>query len=146
MNKKILVFLVIVMSLVSCEKTYDSNIVVEKLAESSTSWNGDALPEYHKGRPVVTVLKITIPPKTKLKWHKHLVINSGILLKGSLKVVDKNQKELFLNEGDVIIELVNKFHFGVNEGDIPAEIVVFYSGVEGVPITVLKDGDTSSIN
>ena len=47
MNKKILVFLVIVMSLVSCEKTYDSNIVVEKLAESSTSWNGDALPEYH---------------------------------------------------------------------------------------------------
>lgn len=128
--------------LVSCKKEYAKEIVVEKLAETSSSWNGDALPSYATGKPKVTVLKITIPPKTKLKWHKHLVINSGILLKGALKVVDESGEELFLNEGDVIVELVNTYHYGINEQDVPAEIVVFYSGTVGVPITVLKDDST----
>lgn len=130
---------------ISCKKDFKNEILVETLAETSVSWNGDALPAYGAGKPKLTVLKITIPPKTKLKWHKHLVINSGILLSGALKVIDENEEILFLKEGDVIVELVNKYHYGMNEGDIPAEIVVFYSGTEGIPITVLKEGtDTNS--
>lgn len=129
----------LILFITSCKKEYTKDIIVEKLSETSSSWNGDELPAYGTGKPKITVLKITIPPKAKLAWHKHLVINSGLLLKGNLKVIDETGDVLFLKEGDVIVELVNKYHYGINESDKPAVIVVFYSGNVGVPITVLKD-------
>ena len=121
----------------SCAVSKVTEIQVVKLAETSKSWNGDDLPNYPKGKPKITVLKITIPPKTKLHKHYHPVINSGIVLKGELKVVDINGNILLLKEGDVVVELVNKVHYGINEGKKPVEIVVFYSGTTDVPITVL---------
>jgi quercetin dioxygenase-like cupin family protein len=139
MKKLGLIVAIVSMIVASCQEKHSTKIVVENLAETTKSWNGDLLLNYGEGQPKITVLKITIPPKTKLKWHKHLVINSGILLKGALKVVDENEDVLYLKEGDVIVELVNKYHYGINESDLPAEIVVFYAGTEGVPITVLKD-------
>ncbi len=136
--KKILVLFSFVLVLSSCRATKTKEIQVVKLAETTKSWNGDKLPNYPEGNPKVTVLKITIPPKTTLHKHYHTVINSGILLKGALTVVDIDGKILELKAGDVIVELVNKVHYGVNKGNKPAEIVVFYAGVEGLPITVVE--------
>ena len=140
--RKGLIYLVVLVSVlllnVSCKTSKITEIQVVKLAETTKSWNGDLLPKYPKGNPKITVLKITIPPKTTLHKHYHPVINSGILLKGELKVVDINGNELYLKEGDVIVELVNKIHYGVNEKNKPVEIVVFYSGTEDLPITVLE--------
>ena len=130
-------FLFLILLISSCAVSKVKEIQVVKLVETSKSWNGDALPNYPKGKPKITVLKITIPPKTKLHKHYHPVINSGILLKGELKVIDINNNELILKEGDVIVELVNKIHYGINEGRKPVEIVVFYSGTVDLPITVL---------
>ncbi|MBC7654752.1 MAG: cupin domain-containing protein [Oligoflexus sp.] len=113
-------------------------IEVTKLAESIQSWNGDKLPSYPTGQPKITILKIIIPPHQKLDLHKHLVINAGILLKGVLTVFDEKNNMLELKAGDSIIELVNKYHYGENKGDEPAEIMVFYAGVVGTPITVKK--------
>ena len=122
----------------SCAVKRNQKIEVIKLVETTKSWNGDKLPSYPEGKPKITVLKITIPPKTTLHRHYHPVINSGILLKGELKVVDIDGNTLCLNAGDVIVELVNKVHYGVNEGNKPVEIVVFYAGTEDLPITVLE--------
>ena len=130
-------FLLVILFLTSCAASKVTAIKVEKLAETSKSWNGDDLPNYPTGKPKITVLKITIPPKTKLHKHYHPVINSGIVLKGTLKVVDINENVLILKEGDVIVELVNKIHYGINEGKNPVEIVVFYAGTKDLPITVL---------
>jgi hypothetical protein len=33
---------------------------------------------------------------------------------------------------------VNTPHYGMNEGKVPAEIVVFYAGVVDTPITVVE--------
>jgi quercetin dioxygenase-like cupin family protein len=115
-----------------------AKIEVTKLAESTQSWNGDKLLAYPEGQPKITILKIVIPPHQKLELHKHLVINAGVLLKGILTVVDDKNNVLELKAGDSIIELVNKYHYGENKGDEPAEIIVFYAGVEGTPITVKK--------
>ena len=135
--KHLLFYGVLILFLSSCGASKIKEIQVVKLAETSKSWNGDALPNYPEGKPKITVLKITIPPKTKLHKHYHPVINSGILLKGELKVVDINDNVLILKEGDVIVELVNKIHYGINEGRKPVEIVVFYAGTKDLPITVL---------
>ena len=102
MKIRILFFTICLLVLTSCGASKIKEIQVLKLAETSKSWNGDALPNYPKGKPKITVLKITIPPKTKLHKHYHPVINSGILLKGELKVVDVNNNVLILKEGDVI--------------------------------------------
>lgn len=124
----------------SCNSSEISQeITFEKLAESTQSWNGDTLPSYPEGQPKVTILKASIPPKAKLEMHEHLVINAGLLLKGELTVIDEFGNRLELKAGDTIIELVNTFHFGINEGTETAEIVVFYAGDDKTPITKIKE-------
>ncbi len=36
------------------------------------------------------------------------------------------------------IEVVNKWHYGKNKGRRPAELIMFYAGTPGVPITIKK--------
>jgi quercetin dioxygenase-like cupin family protein len=136
---KIKIFLIgLAILFVSCATKKKQTISVVKLIETTTSWNGDPLPKYPQGTPKVTVLKITIPAKTKLKKHYHPVINTGIIIKGELTVIDKSNNVLHLKPGDVIVELVNKIHYGINKRNTPVEIIVFYAGTTDLPITVLE--------
>ncbi len=121
------------------DQTHKHKIEVAKLVESQNSWNGDSLPAYPTGKPKITILRITIPPHAELKVHKHPVINAGVLLKGELTVISEKQDTLHMKAGDPIVELVNVWHRGKNEGNEPAEIMVFYAGTEGTPITVLQE-------
>lgn len=111
-------------------------VQVSVLAKTGTSWDGGSLPAYPRGEPEITLLKIIIAPGTKLPVHEHPVINAGVLLKGRLRVVKRDGKVLNLKAGDAIVEVVDSWHHGVNPGDEPAEIIVFYAGVKGSPITV----------
>ncbi len=113
-----------------------NSVKVDILAKTSSSWNGGTLPEYTKGKPEVTILRITIPPKVQLPLHKHPVINAGVLLRGELTVVTEEGKKLHLKSGDSIVEVVNTWHYGKNEGNEPAEIIVFYAGIQNSPITI----------
>ena len=115
-----------------------SGITVDVLAKTSSSWNGATLPAYATGQPEVTILKIVIPPKIRLPLHQHPIINAGVLLKGELTVITENNKTLHLQAGDPIVEVVNTWHYGVNEGNEPAEIIVFYAGILDKAITIKK--------
>ncbi len=117
----------------------DSNgIDVAVLAKTGLSWDGKPLPDYAKGRPEITILRIRIPSGAQLELHKHPVINAGILLSGELTVVTEENRTLHLKAGEPIVEVVNTWHYGKNEGDKDAEIVVFYAGVAGTPISITK--------
>lgn len=109
-----------------------------QLAKATTSWNGAPLPAYPAGQPQITILRITIAPKTRLPIHKHPVINAGVLLKGELTVRTESGKTLHLKAGDPIVEVVDTWHYGFNPGKVPAEILVFYAGVKGKPLTIIK--------
>lgn len=111
---------------------------VAVLAKTGVSWDGGQLPDYSKGAPEVTILRIKIPPGIQLPLHSHPVINAGVLLSGELTVVTEDQKTLHLKAGDPIVEVVNKWHYGKNEGNAVAEILVFYAGVLDTPITTGK--------
>jgi quercetin dioxygenase-like cupin family protein len=111
---------------------------VEVLAQSIHSWNGELLPAYPGGQPEVRILRIRIPAGARLATHHHPVINAGVLTEGELTVVSDTGERLHLRAGDAIVELVNRWHYGQNEGSVPAEIIVFYAGVSGTPITVLE--------
>ena len=66
------------------------------------------------------------------------MINAGVLLEGELTVVTQDLKKLYLKAGDSIVEVVDKWHSGINESNETAEIIVFYAGVQDTPITIKK--------
>ncbi|MDD3344403.1 MAG: cupin domain-containing protein, partial [Sulfurospirillaceae bacterium] len=68
----------------------------------------------------------------------HPLINAGVLLAGELTVITDEKKTLHLKAGEALIEVVNKWHYGINEGDVPAVIVVFYAGVKGEALSETK--------
>ncbi|HOV89803.1 MAG TPA: cupin domain-containing protein [Syntrophorhabdaceae bacterium] len=116
----------------------ENHIEVKVLTKTGLSWNGAPLPLYKNAKPEITVLKITIPPGTSLPMHQHPVINVGYMISGELTVYCEDGKVLHLKEGDSIVEVVDTWHYGKNQGDQPAVIVVVYAGYEGVPITIYK--------
>ena len=139
MMKKLLYmgFLVLFLSIyASAEEA--ASVKVDILSKTSLSWDGKALPDYTNGKPEITILRIKIPPGAQLPLHKHPVINAGVLLSGELTVVTSDNKILHLKAGDSIVEVVDTWHFGKNEGSTSAEIIVFYAGTAGVPISIHK--------
>jgi len=112
-----------------------------QLVKSTRSWDGQTLPAYEKGAPEITILRIIIPPGYVLPMHEHPVINAGVLLKGQLTVTTEAGEVLHLKPYDPIVEVVDKWHTGHNEGDEPAEIIVFYAGEEGKQITIKKSAN-----
>lgn len=117
---------------------YATDVRSVQLVKSTTSWDGTPLPAYPTSTPEITILRITIPPHQTLPMHTHPVINAGVLLKGELTVMTDSGHVLHLKPYDPIIEVVDTWHYGKNEGDEPAEIVVFYAGDQGNAITIKK--------
>jgi quercetin dioxygenase-like cupin family protein len=115
-----------------------TDVQVDVVAKTSLSWDGIHLQDYPKGTPEITILRIKIPSGAQLPMHKHPVINAGVLLKGELTVVTEDNRTLHLKSGESIVEVVNKWHYGKNEGHEAAEIIVFYAGVLDMPITIKK--------
>lgn len=126
---------ILLLSMLACSLTWAADsgeVTVEKLLVAQKSWDDKTYPAYPVGQPEVTVLRITIPPKTSLDWHRHPVINIGYMLAGSLEVENQatGEKKL-IRTGDTLPELVGTTHRGRNPGDEPATILVFYAGVIG---------------
>jgi len=135
--KKIFCSVCFILLVVSNIRAEDVKAVkVDTLVKTSSSWDGSVLPNYPVGKPEITILKITIPPGVQLPLHYHPVINTGVLISGELTVTTEDDKTLYLKAGDGIVEVVNKWHYGKNEGSIPTEIIVFYAGTPNIPITI----------
>lgn len=136
--------LLIALTLPSLSHTNEGEINVEVLEKTTTSWNGDSLPVYPQGQPEITILRITVAPGKQLAVHEHPYINAGVLLRGQLTVVTEQGETLHLKAGQAIVELVDKWHYGKNDGTEPAEIIVFYAGIKDEPITILQDNTNNT--
>lgn len=110
------------------EEPNESSIVVKELIKTTKSWDGEFLHPYPQGQPEITIRRISIPAGARLETHSHPVINAGVLTSGQLTVVTADGKMLDLKAGDPIVEVVKTLHYGINQGKVPAEIVVFYAG------------------
>lgn len=131
----VIFFFLVVSSNVLAEET---EVQVDVLAKTRFSWDWSHLPDYPKDTPEITIVRIKIPPGVQLPLHTHPIINAGLLLDGELTVVTEDNKILHLKAGDAIVEVVNKWHYGRNEGKKMAEIIVFYAGAIDTPITIEK--------
>lgn len=116
-----------------------SNVKVVKLAEASTAWDGSPLPDYPRATPVVTICKYIFPPHAVTDSHFHSIINCGVVLRGTLTVVNLDGTERDFHAGEAIIETVGTVHHGENRGDSPVEIIMFYAGDSASPISQRAD-------
>jgi quercetin dioxygenase-like cupin family protein len=117
-------------------KQSQNEIKVTQILKASKAWDGSPLPQYPSKNPEITILSYEIPPGIRLPMHKHPVINAGVMLQGQLTVLTKDGKQLNLNAGDSIVELVDKWHYGVNHGSVPVKLIMFYVGEVGVPLVI----------
>jgi quercetin dioxygenase-like cupin family protein len=116
----------------------EAAVVVKELIKTTKSWDGQFLLPYPRGQPEITIRRISIPAGARLDTHSHAVINGGVLLSGQLTVVTADGKTLHLKAGDPIVEVVSTPHYGINQGEVAAEIVVFYAGAVETPVPVVK--------
>lgn len=114
------------------------NIQVETLLKSASSWDGASYTEYPKGKPEMTVVRLTIPPRTALPWHTHPMPNAAYVVSGQI-VVEKQAdgQKRTLGAGQVLAEMVDTPHRGVT-GDEPVVLMVFYAGSPGMPLSVTQ--------
>jgi quercetin dioxygenase-like cupin family protein len=107
----------------------------ETLLRSGSSWDGEPYKYYPSGQPELTILRITLPPHTELEWHSHPMPNAAYILSGELTLVRKKdgKKEHFV-AGQAVSETVDTLHRGLT-GNEAVELIVFYAGSPGVPLT-----------
>lgn len=110
----------------------------ESLLTTTSSWDGTPYTAYPTGQPQLSILKITIPAHSQLKWHTHPIPNAAYIVSGELTVEEKDgDKKQHFTAGQVVPETVNTVHRGVT-GDTPVVLIVFYAGATGVPLTQVQ--------
>jgi quercetin dioxygenase-like cupin family protein len=140
--KGVAVFL-LATAMISCSRILPQTIhkpqqktMAEVLVKSTFSWDASELPAYPQGKPEITIIRVIVPPKTKLSIHEHPIISAIVILKGQLTITTERNKELTVNTGDAIVEVVDQWHYGENKSNKPVELLVFYAGVKDEPATI----------
>lgn len=110
----------------------------EVLLKTTSTWDNTEYKNLKIKTPEATVLKITINVGEELPMHKHDLINIAYVKKGTLTVVTDDSRKITLQEGEVLPELIGKYHYGKNTGNEPVELIVFYLGQKGTPLSVNK--------
>jgi quercetin dioxygenase-like cupin family protein len=117
----------------------EPQIEVQQILQTTQSWDGNEYKSYPTGEPQLTVLRFKVPPNTALHWHRHPVINVGYVLSGELTLEKRATGERrIVHAGETLAETVQTTHRGFTTNE-PVELVVFYVGQVGVPITINEE-------
>ena len=78
-----------------------------------------------QGDAEVVVWTYDIPAGTRLPVHKHPSQRYGYVLQGTLLVTDvENNRSYEYKPGDFIVEMVDGWHYGANNGKGPVRLLV----------------------
>lgn len=110
----------------------------EVLLKTTSTWDKADYQKMKIRKPEVSVLKIVIGVGEELPMHRHDLVNVAYVKKGTLTVITDKNEQITLHEGEVLPELVGKYHYGKNTGKENVELIVFYVGEKGTPLSVNK--------
>lgn len=125
-------FLVMIPFLVEAGE-YDAGVQGKVILQAETNSNGEPIHYLATDRPKVTAMTVDIAPGAHTGWHSHPVNVYAYVLSGQLTVEMEGGKTAAFKEGEAIIEVVKLRHNGINHGNIPVKLVVFYLGGKGIP-------------
>lgn len=138
MNKAIRLTIILFI-MILCTATVSYSAEKEVLLKTTSTWDNAEYKNLKIKNPEATVLKIIIGVNEELPMHKHDLVNIAYVKKGTLTVITDDNKEITLHEGEVLPELIGKYHYGKNTGKEPIELIVFYLGQKGTPLSVNKE-------
>ena len=126
----------VTVALQGCNSSASTGAIERKvLLQSSTSWDSTPYTHYPYAEPELSVLKLRIPANTQLPWHTHAMPNAAYILSGELTIESKDSGQIRrVKQGEAVAEMVNITHRGVT-GEEPVELIVFYAGSEGIPLS-----------
>ena len=130
--KSIIVLLVMTLFLTNVSYSAEKEV----LLKTTSTWDNAEYTKLKIKKPEVTVLKIIINVGEELPMHKHDLVNVAYVKKGTLTVTTDDNKKITLQEGESLPELIGKYHYGKNTGNEPVELIVFYIGEKGTPLSV----------
>lgn len=120
------------------EEATPTPVTSETLLETTTSWNGQALPKYPVGDPKINIMRYTIQPHTRMAVHRHDIISGGYMLEGELTIVSETGEEKTFRTGDALVETTGTWHYGENRGETPVVVVMLYIRADNIPLSERK--------
>ena len=135
---KIIRQLILTFIIFLCATNLSYSAEKDVLLKTTSTWDNAKYQKLKIKKPEVTVLKIVINVGEELPMHKHDLINIAYVKKGILTVITDKNKKITLHEGECLPELIGKYHYGKNTGKEPVELIVFYVGEKGTPLSVNK--------
>ena len=136
--KKAIKLVIMLFLVILCTTNLSYSAEKNVLLKTTSTWDNTEYKKLKIKKPEVTVLKIVINVNEELPLHRHDLVNIAYVKKGTLTVITEDCKEITLHEGEVLPELVGKYHYGKNTGNVPVELIVFYLGEKGTPLSVNK--------
>ena len=89
--------------------------------------------------PEVIISEYTIAPGAVLPVHKHPFSRYAVVLEGTLRVSRPGNPDVMeYAAGDVVVEMVDTWHYGSNIGDGPVRLIVVDQVEAGTSHTVLQ--------
>ena len=113
-------------------------VVVRPIMSATQTASGQPI-SLPKVNARVSMSEFTIAPGATLPVHKHPFPRFAYVLEGTISVTDEDTRQTFVYKpGDMIVEVVNQWHFGTNVGQSPVRLLVI-DEVEGdLSNTILK--------
>ena len=112
---------------------YAGGVQAKVILKTVTTGNGAPIAYLKTDHPEITAMTVDVSPGAQTGWHSHSVPVYAYVLSGCLTVNIEGSKSRQFNAGDVIIEVVNTRHNGVNMGSSPVKLIVFYTGAKDMP-------------
>ena len=114
-------------------------VMVSPILSANETANGGPI-LLPSGEAQVLVSRYEIPAGAKLPVHRHVFPRMAYVLAGTLVVTDvATGTETSYAEGGFVVEMVDAWHFGRNDGPDPVQLLVIDLAPEGQPNTVLQD-------
>ncbi|HAO40622.1 MAG TPA: cupin domain-containing protein [Afipia sp.] len=115
-----------------------TKVVVRPVMSATTTSSGQPIVLPQKDAQVI-VSTYEIPPGAVLPKHKHPFPRYAYVQAGTIEVtnLDTGKTQTF-KTGDFILEAVDQWHFGANNGKVPVKLLVIDMVEKGAVNTVLQ--------
>lgn len=111
-------------------------VVVKQLLSTTATASGQ--PITVPANPQIIVSTYDIPAGASLPFHKHPFQRYAYVMAGDLSVVNRDTNETYrYKTGDFIVEVLDQWHMGRNEGKTPVRLLVIDQVEPGKPNVVL---------
>lgn len=112
-------------------------VQVTPIARTNTTITGQPItvPEH----PDVVVSIATFPPGARIPEHQHPHPHYVYVLEGVLTVVNTDAHKTFdVKAGDFVVEMMDTWHYGINNGTVPVRLLVIDQVPHGAPNNMVQ--------